>query len=162
MTLDSETIHLYSRNLMAIGFAAAVLANAWRKNWVYTLALLLALADTFMRYRFELHTWARTRMLGLHPQTGDKQVLQSKLLYVSIMLFCALLLLLVPYLVRASMGGRLMVTGSLLALIILSLELISPHYIDQIIYHTVGIFALSAIGYFISGILIACGAILDR
>src|SRR5262245_40715929 len=113
MAPDSDIIHLASRNLMAVGFTAAILADDWRKNWGYTLALLLAIVETFMRNRFPLHTWSRARLLGAHPQIGDKEVLQSKLTYVGSMLFLALLLLLIPHLVRASTGRRLMVIGSL-------------------------------------------------
>lgn len=104
----------------------------------------------------------RIEILGVRDKPGEKIVLQSELIYVTGMLFCALLVLLIPYLVRANAGRRLMVLGTFMAMGILSLELISPHNIDRIIYYTVGPFALYAVGYFISGMLIASGAILDR
>ena len=162
MMLDSETIHLASRNLMIAGFAIAALASAWRRNWGYLLVLLLAIVECHQRYRFKLHNWARESLLGVHEQIGDKEILQSKLIYVAGMLLVAVLLVLVPYLARADAGRRLTVLGSLTAITVFGLELISPHYVDQIIYHTVGLFALAAIVYFFSALLIALGAILAR
>jgi hypothetical protein len=147
---------------MITGFAIAVLANVWRRNWGYALVLAGAIVEAVERYRFELHGWVRDAMLGLQPPPGAKEILQSKLIYVAGMLLLALLLLLLPYLVRANAGRRMMVLGTFMGLIVLALELISPHRIDRIIYHTIGLFALSAIVYFVGAILIAWGAILDR
>jgi hypothetical protein len=163
MTLDSEAIHLASRNLMIAGFTIALLANAWRRHWGFVLVLLLAIFESYERYRFLLHTWSREQMVGVHPAIGVKEVLQSKLIYVGAMAICALVIMLIPYVIRANAGRRLMVLGSLTAIMILGFELISPHRIDLIMYHTVmGLFALSAVIYFCSALLIAGGAILDR
>ncbi len=162
MTIDPDTVQLASRHLTAAGFAAALLATLGKKYWGYAAFSLLALIEAFADLRYPFHGWIRDMLLGTHEQVGAKAVLQSTLLYVTGMLGCFVLLILVPYLARVSKGRRYMVIGSLIIAAMLSLELISPHYIDAVIYHPEGPFARSAIAYFIGGVAIAGGALMTR
>lgn len=147
---------------MMAGFALALAACVARKHWGYAAFMLVAVVETHLRLRYPFHVWARISLLGAQEEVGAKGVLQSTLLYVSGMLGCIAVLFLVPYLVRAGQGRRLMVLGSVMVAAMLVLELVSPHYVDAVIYHPVGPFALSAIVYFIGAGIIAGGALMTR
>ena len=162
MIVDPDTVALASRNLMAVGFGVALLATSARKYWGYALVALVALVEAFADYRYPFHDWMRINLLGVHEDAGAKGVLQSTLLYVSAMLCCIVLLLLIPYLVRAAPGRRLMVFGGVVMAGMLAIELISPHHIDAIIYHPAGPFTRSAIVYFVAAMAVAGGALMTR
>lgn len=147
---------------MGAGFAAALLATLAKKCWGHAALSLLALVETYARLRYPFHVWVRVSLLGTQEQVGAKFALQSMLLYLIGMFGCLVLLLLLPSLMRAPKGRRYMVIGSLVIGAILALELVSPHYIDAIIYHPEGPFARSAIAYFIGAAAIAGGALMTR
>jgi hypothetical protein len=160
MMLDPGTIHLYSRNLVLAGFALAFLTTLVRKYWGYSLFSLIGFVETYLRLRYGFHGWARDALLGPNPPTGAKEALQAKLLYVSGGSGLLVLLLLLPYLGGTTAGRRSMTIGALVIVAMLTLELISPHYIDAIIYHPEGPVLRSAIAYFIGTAFIAVGALL--
>ncbi|MBC2668139.1 hypothetical protein H7F53_03145 [Novosphingobium piscinae] len=147
---------------MLAGFAAVLLGAILRRKWTYVVVLPLVLYETVNPYRFGFHSWVRDQLIGVHPQPGAKEVLQSKIMYAGSMLGVALLLLLLPYLARAGNGRRLLAMGTLLALGVLALELVSPHRIDRILGHFVGSFTVAAIAYFVASLMMATGMLLDH
>ena len=153
---------IYRRSFFMGIAAAALLASLAKKYWGYAGMLLLALVEAFADYRYPFHDWVRINLLGVHGNAGAKGALQSTLLYVSAMLGCIVLLLLIPYLVRVSPGRRLMVFGGLTMAGMLAIELISPHRLDAIIYHAAGPFTRSAIVYFVAAMAVAGGALMTR
>lgn len=145
-----------------VGFAMAALATVLARSWGYAVFSLLALVETYGRERFRFHNWVRDSLLGYPEPPGAKHVLQAKLLNVTILAGCILVLLLLPYFVRTSNGRRLMLVGLSIILGMLALELISPHHIDAMIYHPEGPFYRAAIVYFIGAATMTAGALMQR
>jgi hypothetical protein len=160
MTMDPATTSLASQHLIEFGFAAALMANLWQRHWGYAAFLALALAESHADLRYPFHVWVRDALLGDPPADAEKHIVQSTLTYVVAMLGLAILLLLIPMLVRASAGRRLMIGGTAIIVAVLALELISQHKMDAVIYHLEGPFARAAIAYFIGAAAITCGALL--
>lgn len=160
MTMDPATLGLASQQLIECGFAAALAASLWRRHWSYAVFLALALVESHEGARYPFHVWVRDALLGPPPGNGYKHIVQSDMLYVAGMLGLAVLVVLTPWLLRASSGRRLMIGGATIVIGMLAIELISAHWVDAVIYHPQGPFTRAAIVYFIGAATIACGALL--
>jgi hypothetical protein len=162
MTLDIEAIQHASRNLMVCGFAIALLASAWARNWGYVAFSLLALIESCVGMRFPFHAWVRDALLGSPFQLEAKTALQTRLLQIVFGVGGVALLAVIIAGSRSSHGRRLVLAGTLLIAVMLALELISPHYIDAMLIHPVGPFARAAVAYFVGALAIAAGVMMQR
>lgn len=160
MTIDPGTSTLASQYLTELGFAVALVACLWRRQWGYAVFAALALAESHANLRYPFHAWVRDALLGYPPVDAEKHSLQFTLLCFVLIGGLAILLLFTPRLLRATQGRRLTIVGAAIVLAVLSVELISPHPLDAAIYHFEGPFTRAAIAYFIGAVAIACGALL--
>lgn len=144
---------------MATGFMLALLANARRGNWGYVAALGFALFETYYKARYGLKLWAKAELLGPAPSEAQRHAVQQWGIWGGLGLACLMALVLMPYLAKVAPGRRVLTLGGLMALGICALELIAPPRVEQVLYAPVGIFVLSAVAYFVSGLIMGAGAI---
>lgn len=147
---------------MAIGFMIAAFLCSRSKNHGIMVFYLFATIETFTKYRYPFHVWARDVLLDTTPQNVTKEVIQLTLMLLCAAAAVGILIWLIQIMRRNDRPRMLLLAGVTGTLCMCAVELISPHNIDAIIYKIDWILVRSGWIYFLMAGLSSAGAVLAR
>ena len=158
MSIDSDTVHVATRLVDAGSFALAAGATAARRRFGYALFYIVAAVETYAKLRYPAAAAARDWLLGAHPADVAKYSIQLKLLTLAAAIG-ALILVIILVRLRRAPAELALTLGTLGVLVVFTLETISYHFSDAVIYTMQGGLMLS--GWLYAGpALVAAGGAL--
>ena len=162
MVIDSDTAHFLTRLLMAAGFLTAMFFCAQSRNRGLVLFYIVAVIETYTKFRYPLHDWARDVLLASVPVDISKQEIQSVLVLTLAITTVVAIIWLIRKFRRYAWPQLMMVMGALGTLFMCAIEMISPHRIDAFIYKIDGFFLRSGLIYTAMSLTTVAGAFYAR
>lgn len=161
MNVDSDTVHIATRLLVASSFLIAVGATAYRRRFGYALFYLLAAVETYAKLRYPASGAARDWLLGSSFTNTAKYSIQLAAFVVAGVVGGLVLLTILRS--RRRSGAELtLMLGTLGVVAVLATETISYHYVDVFIYTEQGGIMRSGWLYIVPALVATAGALALR
>lgn len=133
MDVDSDKAYVLTLLLESASFILAASATAYRRRFGYTGFYVLAAIETHVRVRYSVVAFGRSILVGDHPSTQAKYAVQSMLL-AGAGTIGALLIVALIFRLRRAPTELVLAMGTLGVATMFTLETISYHFLDAVIY----------------------------